>query len=258
MPATTNLGEAQHARNNAETGTQMGTIELFKKCAEYDARRAAEINVKLVTGNLNNNQNELVHRYASSNRRHAAATDKGTRARHADEGVVALRQAKAQVEAELKQATAEAKSNSSGRVPARRPAKGKKAETNTQGKVSAARRSSSRVASRGVELERDDIQDDEHEETSGQRHLRSHRAKSRSPALRISQSDAAPANAKRKLTSAVAPTPKPKRRKAGDPLAGWAIELVPGDKTTAVTPCEYAEKESEEFAAQYPQYVKFL
>ncbi|KAJ6581726.1 hypothetical protein B0H19DRAFT_1369986 [Mycena capillaripes] len=46
-----------------------------------------------------------------------------------------------------------------------RPAKGKKAETNTQGKVSAARRSSSRVASRGVELERDDIQDDEHEGT---------------------------------------------------------------------------------------------
>jgi hypothetical protein len=31
MPATTNLGEAQHARNNAETGTQMGIIESFKK-----------------------------------------------------------------------------------------------------------------------------------------------------------------------------------------------------------------------------------
>ncbi|KAJ6552166.1 hypothetical protein B0H10DRAFT_1968474 [Mycena sp. CBHHK59/15] len=76
MPATTNLGDAQHARNNAETGTQMGIIESFKKYAEYDARRAAEINVKLATGNLNNNQNELVHRYASSNRRHAAAGDK--------------------------------------------------------------------------------------------------------------------------------------------------------------------------------------
>ncbi|KAJ7439155.1 hypothetical protein B0H11DRAFT_2254083 [Mycena galericulata] len=51
----------------------------------------------------------------------------------------------------------------------------------------------------------------------------------------------------------VAPTPKPKR-----PLAGWAIELVPGDKTTAVTPREYAQREPKEFAAQYPQYVKFL
>ncbi|KAJ7869348.1 hypothetical protein B0H13DRAFT_2557776 [Mycena leptocephala] len=167
MPATTNLGEAQHARNNPETGTQMGIIESFKKYAEYDARRAAEINIKLATGNLNNNQNELVHRYASSNRRHAAATDKGTRGRDADERVVALRQAKAQVEAELKQATAEAKSNSSGRVPARRPAKGKKAETNTQGKASAVRRSSSRVASRDVEVEREDIQEDEHEGMQG-------------------------------------------------------------------------------------------
>ncbi|KAJ7920535.1 hypothetical protein B0H13DRAFT_1867448 [Mycena leptocephala] len=41
-------------------------------------------------------------------------------------------------------------------------AKGKKAETDTQGN-----RSSSRVASRGVELERDDIQDDEPEGTLG-------------------------------------------------------------------------------------------
>ncbi|KAJ7726166.1 hypothetical protein DFH07DRAFT_782829 [Mycena maculata] len=84
MPATTNLGEAQHARNNAETGTQMGIIESLKKYAEYDTCRVAEINVKL-------------------------ATDKGMRAQDADEHVIALRQAKAQVEAELKQAVAESK-----------------------------------------------------------------------------------------------------------------------------------------------------
>ncbi len=78
--------------------------------------------------------------------------------------------------------------------------------------------------------------------------------------MELAPNDAGPSNAKRKSesTSAVAQTPKPKRRKAVDPLAGWAIELVPGDKTTAVTPREYAEKEPEEFAAQYPQYVKFL
>ncbi|KAJ7793384.1 hypothetical protein B0H14DRAFT_2622951 [Mycena olivaceomarginata] len=152
IPATTNLGEAQHARNDAETGTQVGIIESFKIGDRY----------------LNNNQNELVHRYDSSNRCHAAATNKWT---------------------------------------------------------------------------------------VNPRQLHSRRAKSPSPALKTS----APLNAKRKLTSAaVAPTPKPKRRKAGDPLAGWAIELVPGDKTTAVTPREYAQKEPEEFAAQYPQYVKFL
>ncbi|KAJ7924265.1 hypothetical protein B0H13DRAFT_1864136 [Mycena leptocephala] len=235
MPATTNLGEAQHARNNAETGTQIGIIESFKKYAKYDARWAAEINIKLATALID---------------------------------VMRLRwtKAKAQVEAELKQATSEAKSNYSGRVPARRPVKGKKAETNTQGKASAVRRSSSRVSSRDVEVERDDIQEDEHEGMQGEKRMKYYnwvkkqvdRAKSPSPALHTSPSDAVLSNAKRKLTSAVGPTPKLKRRKAGDPLAGWAIELVPGDMTTAVTPREYAEKEPEEFAAQYPQYVKFL
>ncbi|KAJ7854142.1 hypothetical protein B0H14DRAFT_2579972 [Mycena olivaceomarginata] len=110
------------------------------KYAEYDACRAAEINVKLATVNLNNNQNELVHRYASSNQRHAAAADKGMRARDADECVIALRQAKVQVEAELKQAVAESKltadqSNSSGRVPAGHPSKGKKAAKIAHGTV---------------------------------------------------------------------------------------------------------------------------
>lgn len=31
MEATTNLGEAQHAWNNAQTGISMGAIESFKK-----------------------------------------------------------------------------------------------------------------------------------------------------------------------------------------------------------------------------------
>ncbi|KAJ7440473.1 hypothetical protein B0H11DRAFT_2292867 [Mycena galericulata] len=279
MPATTNLGEAQHARNNAETGTQMGIIESFKKYAEYDARRAAEINVKLATGNLNNNQNELVHRYASSNRRHAAAADKGMRARDADERVIALRQAKAQVEAELKQAVAESKSNSSGRVPAARP-KGKKAEkiaNGTSNVEQVPRRSSGRVVapSHSTEEPPIDHQGDEHDdaqrETEGQTLRTGDEASGptqvsdacapagANASLTASTSDTVPSAAKRKSTlSAAAPAPKPKRRKAGDPLAGWAIELVPGDKTTAVSPREYAQKEPEEFAAQYPQYVKFL
>ncbi|KAJ7924488.1 hypothetical protein B0H13DRAFT_2315383 [Mycena leptocephala] len=276
MPATTNLGEAQHARNNAETGTQMGIIESFKKYAEYDARRAAEINVKLATGDLNNNQNELVHRYGSSNRRHAAAADKGMRARDADERVIALRQAKVQVEAELKQAVAESKSNSSGRVPAGRPSKGKKAEKIAHGTSNVEQvpcRSSGRVvaSSRSADEARVDHQEDEHDdvqrekegqtlqtddEASGPRRLRSRGA---NVSFTTSTRDTAPSAAKRKLTlTAAAPAPKLKRRKAGDPLAGWAIELIPGDKTTAVSPREYAQKEPEEFAAQYPQYVKFL
>lgn len=91
---------------------------------------------------------------------------------------------------------------------------------------------------------------------ASQRRLRSRGA---NVSFTTSTSDSAPSAAKRKSTlTAAAPAPKPKRRKAGDPLAGWAIELVPGDKTTAVSPREYAQKEPEEFAAQYPQYVKFL
>ncbi|KAJ7857931.1 hypothetical protein B0H14DRAFT_3637442 [Mycena olivaceomarginata] len=258
MPATTNL-------------------ESFKKYAEYDARQAAEINVKLATGNSNNNQNELVHRYASSNRRHAAAADKGMRARDADERVIALRQAKVQVEAELKQAVAESKSNSSGRVPARRPSKGKKVEKighGTSNVEQVPRRSPGRVVapSHSAEEARVDHQEDEHDvqrEKEGQTLQTGDEASgpSATPALtwrrcfldHFDKGHCSIHRQTRKLTStAAAPAPKPKRRKAGDPLAGWAIELVPGDKTTAVSPREYAQKELEEFAAQYPQYVKFL
>ncbi|KAJ7475493.1 hypothetical protein B0H11DRAFT_2194913 [Mycena galericulata] len=42
------------------------------------------------------------------------------------------------------------------------------------------------------------------------------------------------------------------QRKAGDSLAGRPIELVPGNKTTAVSPRECAQKEPEEFAAHNP------
>ncbi|KAJ7829086.1 hypothetical protein B0H14DRAFT_3717832 [Mycena olivaceomarginata] len=160
--------------------------------AEYDARRAAEINVKLATGE----------------------------------------------DAELKQAVAESKlttdqSNSSGRVPARRPSKGKKAEKIAHGTSNVKqvpRCSPGRVVapSHSAEEARVDHQEDDdvQHEKEGQ-------------TLQTGNEAAAPA-------------PKPKWRKAGDPLTGWAIELVPGDKTTAVSPWEYAQKEPEEFAAQYP------
>ncbi|KAJ6580293.1 hypothetical protein B0H10DRAFT_904986 [Mycena sp. CBHHK59/15] len=113
------------------------------------------------------------------------------------------------------------------------------------------------------EDEHDDVQREKEgqtlrtgDEASGPRRLRSRGA---NVSFTTSTSDTAPSAAKRKSTlTAAAPAPKPKRRKAGDPLAGCAIELVPGDKTTAVSPREYAQKEPDEFAAQYPQYVKFL
>ncbi|KAK6966558.1 hypothetical protein R3P38DRAFT_3245838 [Favolaschia claudopus] len=198
MPATTNLGEAQHAHNNAETGTQMGIIESFKKYAEYDARRAAEIAVKLATGNLKNNQNELVHRYASSSRRHAAAANKATKAQAADERVVALTNTKAQIDAELKQAKAEAKSNSSGRVRVRRPTKEKSAD-NTSEKNSSAPDASA--------------------ESSESTQLRSREPQLSSTVAPITTAAKA---AKRKADANVTPT---KRRKKCDPLEGWALGI---------------------------------
>ncbi|KAJ7504920.1 hypothetical protein B0H11DRAFT_2343310 [Mycena galericulata] len=113
------------------------------------------------------------------------------------------------------------------------------------------------------EDEHDDVQREKEgqtlrtgDEASGPRRLRSRGA---NVSFTTSTSDTAPSAAKHKSAlTAAAPAPKPKRRKAGDPLAGRAIELVPGDKTTAVSPREYAQKEPEEFAARYPQYFKFL
>ncbi|KAF8189161.1 hypothetical protein K438DRAFT_1971805 [Mycena galopus ATCC 62051] len=47
MEATTNLGEAQHAWNNSQTGTSMGLMESFKKYEELDIRRAEGIESRM-------------------------------------------------------------------------------------------------------------------------------------------------------------------------------------------------------------------
>ncbi|KAJ7464280.1 hypothetical protein B0H11DRAFT_2240675 [Mycena galericulata] len=99
------------------------------------------------------------------------------------------------------------------------------------------------------------MSEDEHDDVqhASQRSLRSRGA---NVSFTTSTSDTAPSAAKRKSALTVAaPAPKPKQRKAGDSLTGRPIELVPGDKTTAVSPREYAQKEPEEFGAQHPQYV---
>ncbi|KAJ7696333.1 hypothetical protein B0H14DRAFT_3174683 [Mycena olivaceomarginata] len=164
--------------------------------------------------------------------------------------------------------------NSSGRVPARRPSKGKKAEKNCSwnGMIILECGTGSAPPSHSAEEARVDHQEDEHDdvqrEKEGQTLQTGDEASgpSATPALvrdqcfihhfdegHCSIHRQTQVNFNRSRTSIQA-----QRRKAGDPLAGWAIELVPGDKTTAVSPREYAQKEPEEFAAQYPQYVKFL
>ncbi|KAJ7739629.1 hypothetical protein B0H14DRAFT_2638240 [Mycena olivaceomarginata] len=161
-----------------------------------------------------------------------------------------LRQAKVQVEAELKQAVAESKSHVE-QVPRLRVTAQRKHKSTIRG-------AGTMMCSMGKRVKhcKRATKPAENILCCSYTHLRSHGA---NVPFATSTRDTAPSTAKRKSTlTAAAPAPKPKRRKAGDPLAGWAIELGPGDKTTAVSPQEYAQKELEEFAAQYPQYIKFL
>ncbi|KAJ6615707.1 hypothetical protein B0H10DRAFT_2255264 [Mycena sp. CBHHK59/15] len=153
MEATTNLGEAQHAWNNNETGTGMGALESFKKYEELDVRRAEEIELRKLTGISRNAHNEVSDRYANRTARQTRNSEKFRRAHYADATVAALvaelsemreeltearseaetepssgavdhvrvrelETAVVELESKLKQAKAEAKSNPSGRVRA--------------------------------------------------------------------------------------------------------------------------------------------
>ncbi|KAJ7871022.1 hypothetical protein B0H13DRAFT_2350155 [Mycena leptocephala] len=96
MEATTNLGEAQHAWNNAQTGISMGVIECFK-------------NVAALQVELSEMKEEL-----TAARRHAKADPSADATRHVRE----LEATVVDLEGKLKLAKAEAKSNSSGHVRA--------------------------------------------------------------------------------------------------------------------------------------------
>ncbi|KAJ7899013.1 isoprenoid synthase domain-containing protein [Mycena leptocephala] len=96
MEATTNLGEAQHAWNNAQTGISMGVIECFK-------------NVAALQVELSEMKEEL-----TAARRYAKADLSADATRH----VCELEATVVDLEGKLKLAKAEAKSNSSGHVRA--------------------------------------------------------------------------------------------------------------------------------------------
>ncbi|KAF8187368.1 hypothetical protein K438DRAFT_1764966 [Mycena galopus ATCC 62051] len=155
MEATTNLGEAQHAWNNTQTGISMGVIvESFKKHEELDVRRAEEIEIRKSTAIPQNARNEVSQRYANRTTRQTRNSDKARFAHAAESDVAALevelsetreelaaarsdvkaelsaettrrvRELEAtvtvEIEGKLKLARAEAKSSSSGRVRAPR------------------------------------------------------------------------------------------------------------------------------------------
>ncbi|KAF7372662.1 hypothetical protein MVEN_00129300 [Mycena venus] len=285
MEATTNLGEAQHAWNNSQTGIGMGIIESFQKYAELDARRAAEIENMLSSGNLNNPHNEVVDRYASRNRRRAAAAEKGRHAQAADENVHALERARAENKAagdeirrQLKQAKAEAKSSSSRRAYVSRPRKNmdksasaRPSSTPENSEVitaseqpetvivftpqtsSVAETSAPTVAAAACEQSN----------SSGDAHVSRPRRTKNTPTTAATStsrpSTAATSLGKRKKASSTTESKSSRaKRSKKDPLGTWSVERVEGDDIMVLTGREFATLYPDEFREIYPQEVKHI
>ncbi|KAJ7071887.1 hypothetical protein B0H15DRAFT_965755 [Mycena belliarum] len=119
MEATTNLGEAQHAWNNSQTGISMGVIESFRKYEELDIRRAQEIEGRMSTGLSRNSGNEVTDRFADRTARRTRALDKGKRAHVADATVVSVQAELSETKEELKAARADAKAERSDEAAGR-------------------------------------------------------------------------------------------------------------------------------------------
>ncbi|KAJ7732028.1 hypothetical protein B0H16DRAFT_1770721 [Mycena metata] len=119
MEATTNLGEAQHAWNNAQTGISMGVIESFKKYEELDIRRAEEITMRKSTAISRTSRNEVTHRYASRIARQSRMVEKGKCARVADSTVAGLQTELSETQADLKVARDDAKDEPSAEATQR-------------------------------------------------------------------------------------------------------------------------------------------
>ncbi|KAF8162212.1 hypothetical protein K438DRAFT_1776098 [Mycena galopus ATCC 62051] len=157
LSPSTNLGEGQHRWNNVQTGIDMAPIESMinkmNTCRyeELDCATAARLQRGAITGDLHNDRNNVVHRYANGTTRQIARGEKMRRGAEVDrmvrlrevalieaterwetakeaatsapsptanELVKKLRIEMDQAKADMKQAKAEAKSNSSGRVKA--------------------------------------------------------------------------------------------------------------------------------------------
>ncbi|KAF8144511.1 hypothetical protein K438DRAFT_2029147 [Mycena galopus ATCC 62051] len=116
MEATTNLGEAQHAWNNSQTGTSMGLMESFKKYEELDIRRAEEIEVRKATAVSRTSRNEVTHRYASRITRQSRMSEKARRARAADSSVAGLQTELSEMQEDLAVAREDAKAEPSAEV----------------------------------------------------------------------------------------------------------------------------------------------
>ncbi|KAJ7904003.1 hypothetical protein B0H13DRAFT_2334933 [Mycena leptocephala] len=264
MEATTNLGEAQHAWNNAQTGISMGVIESFKKYEELDIRRAEEIEIRKSTAVPRNARNEVSQRYATRTTRQARNSNKARRTHAADSTVAALEEelsetreeltaarsdAKAErspeatgrvrdleaavvdIEGRLKLSRAEAKVNSSGRVRAR-------ASTATS-TAAAATANAALPTIASVAAESDAMDSD----AAGGR-----RVSARKHAQPEPLTDAPPASSNKR------------RKKLEDPLAGWVMQDP--DTGEQLSGHEWVKRYPEEFAERYKKdhsrYIEYL
>ncbi|KAJ6517926.1 hypothetical protein C8R47DRAFT_1062509 [Mycena vitilis] len=260
MDATTNLGEAQHAWNNAQTGISMGVIESFKKYEELDARRAAEIEMRMATAISRNSYNEVSQRYANRTARQSRGFEKGRRARATDANVAALETellelkeeletARADedteqsairdlvagvvdIEGRLKLAKAEAKSNSSGRVRAPKTRKANSTPTASKLTTELTPGASTSTVPSGL-----------------------------SPSAVVVVSDARRVSSrKRTQPDSSAVTSSKRQKKLEDPLAGWVMQDP--DTGETLTGHEWVERNPEEFAKRYKKdhkrYLDYL
>ncbi|KAJ7263387.1 hypothetical protein C8J57DRAFT_1512889 [Mycena rebaudengoi] len=267
MEATTNLGEAQHAWNNAQTGISMGVIESFKKYEELDVRRATEIEIRKSTAIPRNARNETRN------------SDKARRAHAADSDVAALQaelsetreelagarsDAKAEpsaettgrvreleatvvdIEGKLKLARAEAKSSSSGRVRAPRASASAATSNETSHPASAsgpapAPASGATTAPLTISSVAADAMDSD---IAGGR-------PSRVSARKRTQAD---------LPGAAPALSNKRQKKVVDPLAGWVMEDP--DTGEELTGHEWVKRYPEEFAERYKKdhrrYIEYL
>ncbi|KAJ6518499.1 hypothetical protein DFH09DRAFT_1427362 [Mycena vulgaris] len=119
MEATTNLGEAQPAWNNTQTGISMDVIESFKKYEELDVRRAEEIKLRKLTAVPRNARNEVSQCYANRTRPQSLNFDKARHTHAADSNVAALEVELSEMRKELTAARGDAKAEPSPEIARR-------------------------------------------------------------------------------------------------------------------------------------------
>ncbi|KAJ7658241.1 hypothetical protein DFH06DRAFT_1196427 [Mycena polygramma] len=278
MEPTTNLGEAQHAWNNAQTGISMGVIESFKKYEELDIRRAAEIEIRMATAISRNSQSEVSQRYANRTARQSRKADKVRAARAIDANVATLQQELSETKEELKAARSDAKAEPSAEATGRvRELEAAIADVEGKLKLAKAEAKATAQAPSGFELALGSVAAPSELPAPSTPVAEGNSGIPSSPAQRsqlltvihVPQGNSDVPGARRTSarkrgqsdSSDVAPVSSRKRRKKlVDPLAGWDIEDP--DTGEQLTGHEWVERYPEEFKQHYKKdhqrYLEFL